>query len=372
MRPIKIAIMALAMLLFGAFGAIAATSSVSGNKIIVNNIPFFPFGFFANVGDPMRDLQAIGSSGFNTTYCNNICNDAYYTLAQQLGTFVISDIWWPDPQSTVLSSRDKSALLGYYVADDINYNGSCQTPHYTPDELAARSALIKSYDLVPPHVTTGALVISPGAGCIVAPYMGKVDFLQGFNYPIASWVPESAALEVNAQAMKSMVVAANGQWPVVAINQAFAWPDWRLPTPTEALNMTYSSLAVGVNGVMMYTVSDPNGYYLPDADPALWSEYVQESSEVRALAPVLLNGTRSVLTTQPNIYATLWTYGYRMNMLVIVVNTNRTSGQYVDLTLPSRKEVHAQFARLPGTLTQNGRHLSGTVPPESVQVYAAF
>lgn len=372
MRKLKILLLAVAAIILGSGGAFAATSSVNGSRIIVNGSPFFPFGFFANVGNPMRDLQAVGSGGFNTTYCNNICDSAYYNLAQQLGTFVISDIWWPDPQSTVLSSRDKPALLGYYVADDINYNGSCQTPRYTPEELAARSALIKSYDLVPPHVTTGAVVLAPYAGCVVAPYMGKVDFLQGYNYPIASWVPEADALELNTQAVKSMVVAANGQWPVVAIGQAFAWPDWRLPTPTEALNMNYASLAVGANGVMMYTVSDPNGYYLPDASPALWSEYVQEAAEVRALAPVLLNGTRSVLTTQPNIYATLWTYGYRMNMLVIVVNTNRTTGQYVDLTLPSRKSIHPQFARLPGTLTQNGCQLSGTVPPESVQIYASF
>jgi hypothetical protein len=349
--------------------AFAANVSARDGKLVVDGKPFFPFGFFANVGDPMRDLEAVGTNGFNAIHCNNKCDDAYYARAAQLGVYVIQEIWWPDPEASVQSSRNKSPVIAYYVADDMNYKGSCALPQYTPAQIGARSSLIRSYDVAAPaaHPTTGALVLAPE--CTILEYADSVDILQGFSYPIENWDSPSTWLERNAQAIKMLVAAGGSHKPVIADSQSFGWPGKRVPTPSESRNMNYAALALGVSGIMMYTLSDPDGFYLPHDAPDLWQELKTQAMEAQRLFDILLNGARTPLQAgEHNIYASAWTQGARM--LVIVVNTDRVNTRTVDLQLPagSNTRLKPPFPRYRTRLVSSEGALSGHIQPEGVQV----
>jgi hypothetical protein len=361
---------ALAVLLPHTAPAWAATVAIrSDGKLLVDGEPFFPFGFFANVGDPLRDLNAVASNGFNTIHCNNDCNDAYYARAAELGIKVIHEIWWKDPRLSVEDSRDKTPLIAYYVADDMNYDGACSARKYTPAQVAARSAQIKSYDLPAPawHPTTGALALD--SKCEVAGYAPSVDILQGFNYPVDNWDHPDTWLERNVATLQMLVAAGSGQRAVIADTQSFAWPGKRLPTPAEVRNMNYGALVLGVSGIMMYTLSDPDGFYLPTASPELWDELKEQAREIRALSPLLLDGRWTPrVAGQDNVYAATWTKDART--LVIVVSTDRVDARRVRLPLPpgSKSDLRPAFARYPSGLAVEEGALSGRVEPGSVQV----
>lgn len=344
--------------------ASAADVATRDGKLIVDGKPFFAFGFFANVGDPMRDLEAAGSSGFNIIQCNNKCDDAYYAKAAQLGIYVVHELAWPDPKSSVEFARAKPPLLAFYVADDMNITKSCASPRYTPTQVAERTAQIRKYGVTTP--TTGALALSDE--CTVTPYADSVDILQGFNYPVDNWEPRSTWLERNAQTVKMLVDAGGGRKPVIADSQSFAWPGKRLPTPGESRNMNYAALALGVSGIMMYTLSEPDGFFLPHAGPDLWEELKTQAAEVRSMQDMLLEGTRMLLQAGPHVYAAAWTQGART--LVIVVNTDRSETRTVALSLPpdSNTSLRPAFPRYQSRLAVSEGTLSGPVGAEEVQV----
>lgn len=350
----------------------AATVGIGPDgKILFDGSPFFPFGFFANVGDPRRDLDAVGLSGFNTVQCNNECNEAYYARAQELGVKVIQEIWWKDARSSVLGVRDQRPLLAWSVADDLNIRGNCATPRYTPAQVAARSKEIKLYDREPPfgRLTTGALVLS--SECKVTPYAGAVDILQGFNYPVENWGNPGDWLERNVEAVRQLVEAGGGTRAVIIDNQTFAWPGKRLPTPAEIRNMNYASIVQGVSGILMYALSDANGYYLPKASPAMWEELKTEAREITALAPLLLEGHRTALASgQIHVHAASWTDGVRT--LVIVVSTDRAVTRQVNLPLGDGSNrmgpLGPAFLAGPATIGVEDGALAGTIAPESVIV----
>lgn len=352
--------------------ATAGTADVairSDGKLLVNGQPFFPFGFFANVGDPLRDLNAVAGNGFNTVHCNNDCNDSYYARAAELGVKVIHEIWWPDPRASVEHSRDKAPLIAYYVADDMNFDGACGAPKYTSAQVAARSAQIRSYDLPSParHPTTGALVLD--SKCEVAGYASSVDILQGFNYPIDNWDHPDRWLERNITSVRMLIDAGGGRRAVIADTQTFAWPGKRLPTPAEVRNMNYGALVMGVSGVMMYTLSDPDGFYLPTASPPLWDELIEQAKEIQALSPLLLDGSWTPLDAgQDHVHAAAWTKNART--LVIVVSTDRHASRRLRLALPAggSGDLRPAFARYPSSLAVKESTLSGCLEPDSVHV----
>jgi hypothetical protein len=260
MRITFVGLSAIIMIAAAADAASAATVSVRHDgKLIVDGKPFLPFGFFANVGQPMRDLNAIGQNGFNTAYCNNDCNDAYYARAANLGVKVIHEIWWPGPRASVEETRNKFPVIAYYVADDVNIssNNGCATLRYSPAQVRARSDQIRSYDLAPPrrHLTAAGIVLAPE--CRVGEFATSVNMLMGSNYPIGNWGPSTEWLQWNVNAAKQLVAACSGgKCAPVMVNQTWHWPGSRMPTAGEVRNMNYASLIYGVAGIMMYTIAD--------------------------------------------------------------------------------------------------------------------
>lgn len=352
----------------------ASTVSVrSDGKLVVDGQPFFPFGFFANVGTPLRDMDALGQNGFNTIVCNNNCNDTYYAQAQGLGVKVIQEVWWDDPRSSVAATRSKPALLAYYVADDINIGpNGCSTFHYSPTQVAARSSQIQSYDLPPParHLTTAGIVLA--GGCRVTDFTASVNMLMGYNYPIDNWGSPNEWLEWNVDAAKQLTAAcAGGKCSPVMVNQTFAWPGGRLPTAAEIRNMNYAAIVYGVAGVVMYSIADSDGYYLPNDGSALWTETKREAAELRAIAPMLLDGQRTVLSNG-RLHLAVWTKGTKT--LLIAANSDRTNSLPLQITLPAGAGggLRLAFSRLPRSLVGSGRQISGSLARDAVTIYSNY
>lgn len=375
-------LVAIVMIAAVANSASAATVSVRPDgKLIVDGKPFLPFGFFANVGEPMRDLNAVGQNGFNTAYCNNICDNAYYARAASLGVKVIHEIWWPGPKASVESVRNKSPLIAYYVADDVNIsaNDGCASLRYSPAQVLARSNQIRSYDLTPPlgHFTAAGIVLAPE--CRVGEFARSASMLMGYNYPIGNWGPSTEWLQWNVDATKQLVSACSGgKCSPVMVNQTWHWPWGRMPTAGEVRNMNYASLIYGAAGIIMYTISDDDSelkqdpwYYLPVDGPSVWAETKAQAKEIRRIAPMLLDGKRTVLSVGRANLA-VWTQGTKT--LVIAANTDRTRSLRVDATLPAGATggLRPAFTRLPATLTNSRNRLSGDLPRDAVQIYSNY
>ncbi|NLF24582.1 MAG: hypothetical protein GX589_02845, partial [Deltaproteobacteria bacterium] len=200
----------------------------------------------------------------------------------------------------------------------------------------------------------------------ISKYLGTADTIGYQTYPIPS-----EPLSTLTSAYLNPIIndfAATGQ-PLISNLQTFGWyGTYRFPTPTETRNMTYQALAAGVQGILYYT------YFDGDTDlsnqPALWSELQLIGAELTALEPYLVSGTHQRLNTDVSeLYAAKWRVGSKL--VVVVINASSTSNKTLALTLNdnlsgTRRNLFAYRSNL---LSLSGKTLSGTLPPESVQVY---
>ena len=344
-------------------------ATISNGRIEVDGQPFFPFGFYhvTFYGDAARlmaDLRTIGDAGFNTLHAGYLPthnHGAVLDEAARLGVRVLSE-FGEDPANLaalINQYKDKPAVLGWSIADDVD-NG-----RHTPAQVRQLHVQAKAAD--PRHLTYISGYRPTGSGYPnIGNFMDATDLAAIQTYPV-----DRAPVNLVSTAVRSAVAAGASQGrPVIANNQTFAWPGRRAPTPAEARNMTYQSLAAGAKGIIYYTFFD-GGIHLPTDEPALWAELRSLVPEVNRLAPALLNGVRSELVADRggDAYATAWSYEGRV--YVVVANSSASGAKAFSLQLPAGTLGPAQplFAGRPAGMTFAGGRLSGTVGPHDVHVY---
>lgn len=343
-------------------GVATNISHRSDGTILINDRPFFPFGFYhiswANEGtieQRQSDVKKLGASGFNTVF-TDLINDkdvlhynSFLDAAQMDGVYVLTTM---TNAMIPLISRQPS-LLGVALADDANVST-------TPDSIRQLNSVVKK--LAPNKLTYISLFL--GLDRPELPYFGLSDMVANQSYPIGN-----DNIEVVYRVMNLTVKSALSHNSVPIANlQTFAWqPDKPIPSPQELNNMTYQALMAGVKGVIYYA------YRSQEVDlnkqPKTWNTLERLAREVQTLSPMLLSGVRTELSDGQDDRPLAVTFTGPAGNYFMALNTNRTQTRPVNIKLPDTKlRLRAVFGTQAKLSAHNGV-VQGQLSPLEVAIY---
>lgn len=350
--------------------------------ILKDGQPFFPMGFYV---DRSWDTEVYKENIRQIAEGNdfNIVNlpfqadfenwPDFLDLCQEKGIYLVSQLAYSgDYLKQVRDFKNHPAMYGWSVADDAD-NG-----HFTIEELIQRNNAIKEIDTK--HVTETSLTsYYESRRLAVDDYMDIAD-VSGFqSYPItplpdyrAQVSAENALRESFKRGLHYVRSANKFKRPLIFNTQTFSWSDdsnstpgeHRFPTVKEIRNMLYSSLAVGVKGIISYAFND----IYEQAEQ--WNEMIKLRDDVKVLEGAILNGSHNLIATNDD-YLGCATWVYNGKVYVVVINTSYSDNKTISLQLPAGTYSNktAVASRLPNTLSMNGSKLEGIINAEDVQVF---
>lgn len=342
--------------------------------ILLNGKPHFPFGFYhvSWIDDrrgkvQLGDLKAHINKGFNLIHPNlnpSKQTSRFLDLAENNGVNVIVELHWPTKDNAIRKMKQHQAILGWNIADDFNW--PAKNPKYSPRQLKGRHDAVKAIDS--DHVTFGAAIGHTSVELKKFAAMHSVDIIGIESYPIGN-VSDAKALQQNINYFKHAFEATkecNGV-SVMTILQTFAWEDERYPNAEELRNMLYGSLVYQSKGIVGYAFYD-GGKTIVEEEPGLWNELSALKKEVDQIAPALMDGKHSFLSTSDGIFAACWEH--QRFLYVIALNTDRTGTKKVSLELPTGYvDLRPVFNSRPNGLTVSLGKLKGDIEPADVHVY---
>ncbi len=284
--------------------------------LIVNKLPFFPFGFYCySPVDPSLPEEEI-VKGFNMIspyqkISKETLNErkAYMDRCAQLGMKVhynllsvsggggvgskIDGLSDKDKRDRLINEiktfRDHPALLGWYISDEPNGTS------ITPDQLEEIYKIIKEND---PWHPVSIVFMSPFI--TAKKYSAALDIVMADPYPIPDF-PVSMPGDVAGQLNNEF----RGKRPLWIVPQAFGGGElWRRePTIQEIRSMTWQSIINGATGIQYFVRQGLN--YFPKS-AATWSECGRMAVEVSELTPWLLSDeeTLPVVSYSKNVLVT--------------------------------------------------------------------
>lgn len=284
--------------------------------LMVDDLPFFPFGFYCY--SPVQPTLAVEEivKGFNmmSPYqpndpeslperrkymdrCAKLGMKVHYQLLSIAGG---GGVYSADAkeaaqkrallEAEVKAFRDHPALLAWYIADEPT--GS----NVSPKRLAKTRAAIKELD--PYHPVT-VVFMAPKAARL---YADSMDVVMTDIYPIPHAPPaktgEAVALLAREFAFEK---------PVWFVPQAFGGHEWwrREPTAQEERIMTYLPVIHGATGIQYFIRHGMNGF---PKSTSTWAECGRLALELAELAPALFSEEpRPEVTCSPaTVEAAAW------------------------------------------------------------------
>ena len=272
--------------------------------LIVNKLPFFPFGFYcySPVYPTLPEEEAVNGFNLISPYQKIMPETlaerkGYMDRCAQLGMKVnynllsvsggggvgssiegLSDIEKDERLKAEINIfKDHPALLAWYISDEPN---GFKVP---PEKLEKIYQLIKEID--PWHPVS--IVFSPPFGN-VRNYMNTLDIAMADPYPVPE-MPVTNVGEVSAL-LKGYF---SGKKPLWMAAQAFGGGErWeREPTPQEIRSMTWQAIINGSTGIQYFIRQGPN--YFPKSTTA-WNECGKIAMEVAELTPWLLSDEETI------------------------------------------------------------------------------
>jgi hypothetical protein len=343
-------------------------------KIIVNDIPFFPFGFYHDSRTTsdwtttnairLKHLREIADAGFNTIHPQiggSYESDLNFLKeAQKLGINVIPNFSYDSRSAIINKYKNQAAIIGWDIADDVDN----PVNKFTPNIIRQWHNEVKAID--PNRLT----YISGGFPDKINPFLNSADIVGFQSYPIDNDPHDRKPLRNNYYTIKSVTEDEAGipqNRPIIANLQAFPWQD-QPPTRKEVRNMTYSALINGVDGILYYSFFF-DGWELSQQKD-LWNEMKLLAREINQLQPILLKGTLTTINTGvDDLYAGQWISDN--NVYYVVVSTSPNKAIEVSIKLPAQVKGIAEplFAKRPsGLILQNGQ-LKGSIQPGDAHVY---
>ena len=265
--------------------------------MIVDGLPFFPFGFYCyspvqpmlaeeevvrgfSIMSPYQDNQpeSIAKRRAYMDRCATLDMKVHYQLLSIAGG---GGVYGADPKTAakqralleaeVRAFRDHPALLAWYISDEPT--GS-KVP---PDRLAKTRALIKQLD--PYHPVT-VVFMAPKAA---RRYADCMDIVMTDIYPIPHGPVASTG-----DATDFLVKEFAFDKPVWFVPQAFGGGEWwrREPTPQEERIMTYLPVIRGATGIQYFIRHGQNGF---PKSTSVWAECGRLALEMSELAPAVLS-----------------------------------------------------------------------------------
>ena len=289
---------------------------ISGG-LIVDGLPFFPFGFYCYSPVQPTLAEEEVTRGFNlmSPYqsndpagleerrqymdrCAELGMKVHYQLLRVAGGGGVSSAdggaekkqkeeWL---RAEVEAFRDHPALLAWYISDE-------PTGHNMPPE-----ALEESYQIVrelDPHHPISIVFMAPNRA---GEYAGGMDLVMTDPYPIPHGSPTAVAGAVDA-----ITRVFEPAKPVWLVPQAFGGSEhWsREPTAQEQRVMTYLGIVRGATGMQYFIRHGLNGF---PKSPVMWSACSQAALEVAALTPTLLSheARPMVISSLESVVAAAW------------------------------------------------------------------
>jgi len=289
--------------------------------LVVDGLPFLPFGYYAYypLAEGVMDEEVVrGFTLFSPYHGGPHVGDTlkavkkYMDRCAAIGMKVnfhlmwankaqLSDEQWAALRAEVEAFRDHPALLSWYVADE-------PTADRIPN-LQKIHDLLKELD--PHHPLT--VVFYRGAEH-ARKFAGVMDIVMGDPYPI----PQRPVTMVSDMA-DSLNEAFDFKKPLWIVPQAFGGNEaWRRePTAAEQRVMTYLALIHGARGIQ-YFVRAPRTSF--PKSPIMWAECATLALETAELTPTLLSAE-----LQPQVAssaAAVHAQAYRDRGIVTVLAAN--------------------------------------------------
>jgi hypothetical protein len=361
-----------------AAGLTPSSGSAAANSHFPIGISHVGFGVASNPNDDVKgaqliaDLEDISAAGFTLVQAmpDETDQGPFLTRADQLGMNVIyskdgTDGDWVDVLPSMVSHP---SLVGLSTGDDVN--GREAGGYHYP--LAQAKA---DYDARKQQAPNEAVYLSGGGHQsygnlkLWAPY---ADIIGVQSYPVCNEPVAKVLTEHWAYMQRAFTRLSKIGQPWYLNGQAFAWGGAcanTVPTLTEYRNMMFAGLANGASGILNYTYFDAAGR-LPQIHPQLWTTIKSFNANIRSIEQFLLSGQLTRLTAlKQQVHGAYWKLGNEV--LLVVLNTNRTRTRPAKLTLPAgfTGPLVPAFTGYPVGLTNNARTVTGSIGPDAVQVY---
>jgi hypothetical protein len=258
--------------------------------MIVNRLPFFPFGFYCYSPVPPTLPEEEVTRGFNmiSPYqtilpetlnerkaymdrCASLGMKVHYNLLSLAGEGgVDSRINGLTPEEKrarlreeIKTFMDHPALLAWYISDEPN---GYKIP---PESLVEIYRIVRQID---PWHPVSVVFMAPFLAS--RKYANALDIVMADPYPVPNY-PIGMTGDVTGQ-LKSEFA---GEKPVWMVLQAFGGGEWweREPTIQELRSMTFQSIIRGAAGIQYFVRQGPN--YFPKS-VATWNECGRMAMEV--------------------------------------------------------------------------------------------
>lgn len=342
-------------------------------NVKINGVDHFLQGWYSNnremITDPNnQELEMIIEAGYDLIYqklgvnadgspiqqdlnfLDKCQQNEVYVLVDYLGATTI--------QKVAQAYGDHPAIFAYNLQDDAN-------SHASPQEVLEKHYEMKT---IVPNVTTivsvfknyhGVNSYSPEA------YVRSADVMGYQTYPIDHWAldprysgyTEEEMYKVVDSELDYLQIANQGQRPILPNPQTFPWVRryndqeqnplkvWRVPTPLDYRNITYSGIINGAKGIINYSlreiptwVDGDNGQERFEwkvwEDIALWEECKKVVQEVNQIKHFLLGGKRAKLETKNEwVSAAYWNVDGQFYL--IINNLSRDETQSFGFSFPA-------------------------------------
>jgi hypothetical protein len=284
--------------------------------LIVNKLPYFPFGFYCyspvyptlpeeeiikgfNMISPYQKImpETINERKAYMDRCAELGMKVHYNLLSVSGGGGVgskieglSDIEKRERLiSEIKTFRDHPALLGWYISDEPNGTNTA------PEKLEEIYRTIKEND--PWHPVS---IVFMAPFITAKNYSGALDIVMADPYPIPDR-PVSIPGDVADQLRTEF----KGKKPFWIVPQVFGGGElWsREPTSQEIRSMTWQSIINGATGIQYFVRQGLN--YFPKS-AATWSECGRIAMEVAELTPWLLSDEEplQVVSNSKNVLVT--------------------------------------------------------------------
>jgi hypothetical protein len=281
--------------------------------LIVNKLPFFPFGFYCyspvyptlpeeeivkgfNMMSPYQKIskETLNERKAYMDRCADLGMKVHYNLLSVSGGggvgSKIEGLSEKEKRERLIDEiktfRDHPALLSWYISDEPNGT------NITPEQLEDIYRIIKEND---PWHPVSIVFMAPFIAS--KKYSNALDIVMADPYPIPDH-PVSIPGEVADQLRSEF----KGKRPFWIVPQAFGGGElWsREPTIQEIRSMTWQSIINGATGIQYFVRQGLN--YFPKS-AATWSECGRMAMEVAELTPWLLSDeeTLPVVSNSKNI-----------------------------------------------------------------------
>lgn len=300
--------------------------------LIVNDLPFFPFGFYcySPVHPTLPEEEAVKGFNMISPYqnilpetinerkafmdrCAGLGMKVHYNLLSVTGGGGVyrgrKDLKADEKMKLLMNEiktfMDHPALLAWYIADEPDGNSVRQ------DSIENIYRLIKAAD---PWHPVSVVFMAPFLSS-AKKYSNGLDIVMADPYPIPVY-PVTMTGET-ASALKNEF---NGKKPVWMVPQAFGGGEhWkREPTINEIRSMTWQSIIRGATGIQYFIRQGLNSF---PKSTAVWNECGRMAVEVSTMVPWLLSDEEIIPVRTPlkSVFVTSRTH--KGQVIIMAVNT---------------------------------------------------